>query len=178
MPDRIVLVSACLLGVATNYKGTFHPAWETLFRRLMPAARAAGIVFIPVCPEQLGGLPTPRPPAELQGSAASVLDGSARVLTIDGADVTRQFVAGAKAAGHISRTLDAVGAILSERSPSCGVHRMYDGSFGRRLVEGVGLATFVLKRQGIPVVSHLDLVESWSSESDPECVHLLGRMLS
>ncbi|HOT28152.1 MAG TPA: DUF523 domain-containing protein [Candidatus Ozemobacteraceae bacterium] len=178
MPGRIILVSACLLGVASNYKGTFHPAWESHFCRLVPAAKAAGIVFVPVCPEQLGGLPTPRLPSELQGSAESVLAGRTRVLAIDGADVTRPFVAGAEAAGHIARTLTADGAILSERSPSCGVHRVYDGSFGGKPIAGVGLATFVLHRLGIPTVSHQDLVESWNRETDPGCVHLLTRSLN
>ncbi len=178
MPDRIVLVSACLLGVTSTYKGSFHPAWETLFRRLVPAAKAAGIVFVPICPEQLGGLPTPRPPSELQGSAEAVFDGRARVLAVDGADVTRQFIAGAEAAGHIARTLGAVGAILSEKSPSCGVHQVYDGRFGGKLIAGAGMSAFLLNRLGVPAVSHRTLVESWNSESDPECVHLLGRMLS
>lgn len=178
MSDRIILVSACLLGVATNYKGKHHPAWETLFRRLVPAAKSAGIVFVPICPEQLGGLPTPRPPSELQGNAESVLDGRACVLTIDGADVTKQFVAGAEAVGHIARTLGAVGAILSERSPSCGVHQMYDGSFDGKLIAGNGLSTFVLIRLGIPTVSHRNLIEAWNRETDPECVHLLDRELS
>ncbi|MBP7633516.1 DUF523 domain-containing protein [Candidatus Ozemobacteraceae bacterium] len=175
MPDRIILVSACLLGVASNYKGSRHPAWETLFCRLMPAAKVAGIVFVPVCPEQLGGLPTPRLPSELQGSAESVLGGRARILAVDGTDVTRPFIAGAEAVEHIARTLGAVGAILSEKSPSCGVHQVYDGSFGGKLIEGIGLSAFVLKRLGIPILSHRKLVESWNGEMDLECVHLLMR---
>lgn len=177
MSDRIVLVSACLLGIASNYKGKAHPAWDALFCKLTPATKAAGVVFVPVCPEQLGGLSTPRLPAEFKGRADDVFAGRARVMTIDGGDVSKQFITGAEMVGHIARTLGAVGAILSERSPSCGVHQVYDGNFDGRLVEGAGLATSLLNCLGIPTISHQDLVEAWNRDVGCDCVHFLKREL-
>lgn len=177
MPDRVVLVSACLLGVESNYRGKAHKAWDELFRNLVPAAKAAGIVFVPVCPEQLGGLTTPRPPAELQGRAEAVLGSDARIVTAAGDDVTMQFLAGARMTGHVARILGVAGAIMSEKSPSCGVRRVYAGTFDGRLVEGSGVSTCILLRLGIPVVSHEDIVEMRKKEGDYECVQFIKREL-
>ena len=141
-----VLVSACLLGVHCRYDGSTNPSAELV-------ERLAGARVIPVCPEQLGGLCTPRPAAHLEGgSGEDVLDGKARVVTDAGVDVTRQYLQGAHEALQLARLIGARRAILKERSPSCGclqVHR--DGA----LQSGRGVTAALLEREGI-VVESLD----------------------
>ncbi|HOY67506.1 MAG TPA: DUF523 domain-containing protein [Candidatus Ozemobacteraceae bacterium] len=158
MASRLLLISACLLGAETRYKGGPHPHWETFFRHVMPAAKAAGFVFLPVCPEQLGGLPTPRPPSELQGPAVDVLAGRARILTNQGVDVTHPYLLGARTVAHFASLLGAEGAVLTERSPACGVHRVYAGAFDGRLTDGAGLATRALLDLGIRCLSSDELL--------------------
>ncbi|HEY9071449.1 MAG TPA: DUF523 domain-containing protein [Candidatus Ozemobacteraceae bacterium] len=165
MASRILLVSACLLGAETRYKSGPHTHWEALFRRLLPAAKAAGFVFVPVCPEQLGGLPTPRSPSELQGTADEVLAGTARVVTNQGVDVTRQFLLGARMTAHFATLLGASAAILAEKSPSCGVHRVYAGTFDGRLIDGAGVAARALSGLGIRCFSSDDLVDAERRDS-------------
>ena len=113
MKDKPILVSACLLGCACRYDGASkpHPA-------ILRLARERAV--IPVCPEQLGGLPTPRPPAEIQGE---------RVINREGRDVTAQYRAGAEATLRLAIAEGCTLALLKEKSPSCGSGRVYDGSF-------------------------------------------------
>src|SRR4051794_10594755 len=110
----VVIVSACLLGVRCNHEG------EANTREAVVALRATHRV-VPVCPETLGGLPTPRPEAERQP------DGTVR--TADGRDVTDFFTRGAAHAVALAETAGATRAVLKARSPSCGCHEIYDGSF-------------------------------------------------
>lgn len=145
--DPVVLVSACLLGMPTTYDGGHRlaPALVTL------AAR--GLV-VPVCPEVAGGLGIPRSSAEIVGgSGDDVLDGCARVLTIDGEDVTEAFLAGAEAAVAVARRCGATVAILKARSPSCGSCWIYDGTHSGRLIRGQGVAAARLRRAGLTVLS-------------------------
>jgi uncharacterized protein YbbK (DUF523 family) len=132
----VILVSACLLGVRCNHLGSASPSPAVL-------ALAASHRLVPVCPEVAGGLPTPRPPAELQP------DG--RVLTDSGEDVTALYRRGASAAVALARSVGAVRAVLKARSPSCGCHQVYDGSFSRNLVPGSGLAAAALRAAGFEV---------------------------
>jgi uncharacterized protein YbbK (DUF523 family) len=105
--------------------------------------------LVPICPEVTGGLPIPRPAAELQQ------DG--RVRTGDGRDVTDSYVRGADAAVAAARAAGATRAVLKARSPSCGCHQVYDGTFTRTLVTGEGLTAAALRRAGLDVVSEEDL---------------------
>ena len=98
--------------------------------------------LIPVCPEILGGLATPRDPAERVGD---------RVLTKHGADVTDNYQKGAEEALRLARLYECTCAILKERSPSCGCGRIYDGTFSRTLTEGDGITAQLLKAHGIQV---------------------------
>jgi len=142
-----LVVSACLLGMCTAYDGGSrpHPALQVL---------AAQGRVVPVCPEVAGGLTVPRPPAEIQGGdGADVLDGRARVVTVDGQDVTSQFLAGAQAVLETARCFGLRRAVLKSRSPACGAGRIYDGTFTSRLRPGDGVATALLKREGIAVWS-------------------------
>lgn len=136
---RIILCSACLLDIPCRYDGK-------VAGRLTPRP---GTVFMPICPEQLAGLPTPREPAEQQP------DG--RVLTRSGRDVTEQFRRGAEEVLRIARETGASMAILKQRSPSCGSGRVYDGTFSGKVVEGDGVTTTLLKQNGLHVVSEEDV---------------------
>ncbi len=127
-----ILVSACLLGIYCRYDGRCETD-----ERVM--ALAQDHVLIPVCPEQLGGLPTPR-------SAVELLDG--RAVTSDGTDLTEAFERGAQQALRVARLTGARVAVLQPRSPSCGRGIIYDGTFSGRRIEGDGALTQYLKAQG------------------------------
>jgi uncharacterized protein YbbK (DUF523 family) len=139
-----VLVSACLLGKACRWDGR-HNADRVLEDEL---ARE-GLRAVPFCPEEAGGLGTPRPPAWIAGgSAVDVIDGRARVVTDANADVSAQFLAGARAALSTCRAHGIARAYLKERSPSCGTTATHaDG----RLVDGPGVTAALLARAGIEV---------------------------
>jgi uncharacterized protein YbbK (DUF523 family) len=139
-----VLVSACLLGAECRYDGRANTD-NALARDL--AAR--GLTAVPFCPEEHGGLGTPRPPAWIETtSAAAVLDGRDRVVTDAGADVTAQFLAGARGALDTCRAHGILRAFLKERSPSCGTCNTHAAN---KLVEGPGVTTELLRRSGIEV---------------------------
>lgn len=145
--ESLLLVSACLVGIPRRYDGGSCPHDQ------LQALAARGDV-LPICPEVSGGLPTPRPPAEIQGGDGSdVLDGQAQVVNIEGKDVTAEFLAGAQTALRIVQRWNIKEAILKARSPSCGVGQIYDGSFSGRLVERDGVTAALLKREGIIVKS-------------------------
>ena len=151
LPGKIYLVSACLLGLPTRYDGGDNrcPSLLRLGRRCR---------LIPVCPEQLGGLPTPRRPAEIcGGDGHAVLRGEAAVKDSAGRDVTEQFLRGAAAALKLARLFGAAGAILQWGSPSCGSGLIRDGSFSGRRRVGDGVTAALLKRHGIPVYSERKL---------------------
>ena len=131
-----ILVSACLLGLPCRYDGRSKPHEGVL-------ALGEKHVLIPVCPEQLGGLPTPRPPAEWQG---------ARIVNRAGADVTEAYLRGAEGAARIARLCMCRCAVLKERSPACSCAGVYDGSFSGVLVPGKGSAARALEAAGIPVL--------------------------
>ena len=150
----LLLVSACLVGIPCRYDGDSCP------HDLLQALAMQGDI-LPLCPEVLGGLPTPRPPAEIQGGDGDdVLEGRARVVNTEGKDVTAEFLAGAQKALHVAHRWGIKVAILKARSPSCGVGQIHDGSFSGRLVEGDGVAAALLKREGIIVKSE----EMWEKE--------------
>jgi uncharacterized protein YbbK (DUF523 family) len=134
------LVSACLIGLPTRYDG------KVLGSVSLPE-QFKGRILIPVCPEQLGGLPTPRPKQEFRdGSGFDVLAGKARVINEDGIDVTENFLRGARIACRIAELVGAKEAFLKDGSPSCGVTRVtVDGSE----VTGLGVAAAALKQLGI-----------------------------
>lgn len=142
-----ILVSACLLGQPVRYDGTGRRSDDMLFSLWRDQGR-----LVPICPEVRGGLPVPRPPAEISGGFGDdVLDGRARVLTSDGTDVTRHFVAGAWHALEQARSHAVRIAILKEGSPSCGSLRVFDGTFSGHKVAGEGVTTALLERHGIAV---------------------------
>ena len=114
--------------------------------------------LIPVCPEKLGGLPIPRPPAEIKnGQGRDVLAGKARVKNKSGKDVTVNFIKGAKEVLKIAKALEVKEAILKARSPSCGCDKIYDGTFTGKLTRGDGVTTALLKKNKIKVITEEDL---------------------
>jgi uncharacterized protein YbbK (DUF523 family) len=146
-----VLVSACLAGRACRYDGSTN--LDDWVARLVATGRA-----VLVCPEADGGLPTPRPPAEIVGGDGDdVLDGRARVVARDGRDVTEAYVRGAEAALEAARRAGARNALLKARSPSCGRGKIYDGSFSGTLVAGDGVTVALLRRHGISVLTEEEL---------------------
>lgn len=139
----MILVSACLAGIPCRYDGSTLPDPE------IQGLVARGIA-IPICPEAAGGLPTPRPPAEISGGdGQDVLEGRARVVRQDGTDVTEAFLKGALSALSLAQKLGVKKAILKAHSPSCGVNFIYDGSFTGTLKEGMGVTAAILRREGI-----------------------------
>ena len=147
-----ILVSACLLNVPCNHRGLGNPSPAV-------AALAAEADLVPICPEAAGGLPVPRPAAEIHG------DGSVR--TADGTDVTDAYERGAERAVAVARAAGAGRAVLKARSPSCGCHEVYDGSFTRSLVPGEGVTAAALRRAGVDVVSEEDVVTGAGSLDPP-----------
>lgn len=139
-PER-VLVSACLLGRDCTYKGTHNRDSE-----LMARLEAEGAVAVPFCPEEHGGLGTPRPPANLTASASEVLAGRGRIVTRGGRDVTEEFLKGATGALELCQREGLQRAFLKERSPSCGCAATHvDGE----VVDGPGVTAQRLRDAGI-----------------------------
>ena len=152
LPDEgPVLLSACLAGVPCTHAAEAKTrAWAL---KLVAEGRAAT-----VCPEVAGGLPIPRPEAELVGGAGNeVLDGEARVVSVGGEDVTDNYRRGASAAVEAAERSGARLAILKARSPSCGCGAIYDGTFAGRTVPGDGVTAAALKRAGLDVTSDEDV---------------------
>jgi len=131
-----VLVSACLAGIHSRYNGE-----RKALEQVLDLIRQG--VALPVCPEQLGGLPTPRPPCEILAG---------RVLNKDGQDQTAQFALGAEEGLRLARLFGATGAILKAGSPSCGCGSIYDGSFTGRRVPGNGVFAALLRAEGLAVM--------------------------
>ncbi|MFJ4351469.1 DUF523 domain-containing protein [Pseudomonas sp. NPDC089428] len=150
-----VLVSACLLGQPVRYDGR-----ASGYPDLLQQWQAEGRV-VPLCPEVAGGLPTPRPPAEIQGGqGAKVLDGGMQVLTVTGEDVSAEFLAGAQQALALVRLHGIRVAVLKAGSPSCGNRLTYDGTFSGVKVPGEGVTAALLRREGVQVFSELELGEA------------------
>jgi uncharacterized protein YbbK (DUF523 family) len=135
-------VSACLVGDRCNHRGEANTNDDVL------ALRATHHV-VSICPERAGGLPTPRAEAQRQA------DGTVR--TVDGQDVTAFYERGADEAVRLARSVGATRAVLKARSPSCGCHEIYDGTFTRTRVPGEGVTAAALRAAGLDVMSEEDL---------------------
>ena len=148
------ICSACLLGLECRYDGKSN--LKKASEKLLQEFRNGDI--IPVCPEQLGGLPTPRVAQEIQGmSGEYVLDDKCKVINRNGEDVTQQFVRGAYEVLKIAQALGIKEFVGVQRSPSCGSGIIYDGSFSGKTIKGDGITTALLKRNGIKVVSEEEI---------------------
>jgi len=145
----MILVSACLLGIDCKYNGG---------NNLCKKALELGSNIVPFCPEQLGGLSTPRSPVEIVGGdGKDVLLGKAAALTKTGKDVTAYFIKGAEMSAKLTDLTKAKTAVLKANSPSCGVNCIYDGTFSRTKREGDGVTAALLRQKGLRVITELDL---------------------
>ena len=142
-----VLISACLLGKNCRYDGGHSHIKEL---------DDLDVDIIPVCPEEAGEMGTPRPAAEMQGSAESILKGNGRVITNEGNDVTEKFIQGAEESLETGLTSGAKYAILKSCSPSCGIGKVYDGSFTSSLIDGEGIFAYLCRQRGIHCISSDD----------------------
>ncbi|MGI5875507.1 MAG: DUF523 domain-containing protein [Dethiobacteria bacterium] len=146
------LVSACLLGIKTRYDGK---------AKLLPGSPVLPLnMLIPVCPEQLGGLSTPRLPAEIIGGGGKeVLTGKARVTDCKGKDVTDFYLKGARETLYIALLYGIKGAFLKDGSPSCGCSYIYDGSFSGEKISGLGVTAALLQEHGFAIYNEKGLLE-------------------
>ena len=141
---KIILVSACLVGINCRYDGS-HICNDDLLEKLKSE------VFIPVCPEQLGGLPTPRPRASIEkGTGKDIIRERSKVIDSNGKNVTAEFLKGAHEVLKIAKLLKVKTAVLKENSPSCGVE-FTNADFKR--TNGSGVCAAMLKREGIKILS-------------------------
>jgi len=145
------LVSACLAGINCKYSGENN--YDEKVVKLVRNNKATL-----VCPEQLGGLKTPRATAEIiNGTGEDVLDGKAKVITSENEDVTAEFIKGAEETLKIAKLLNISKAVTKSQSPSCGCLKIYDGSFSKQLINGDGVTVALLKRNGIEVITDKEL---------------------
>ncbi|MFC1713864.1 DUF523 domain-containing protein [Candidatus Poribacteria bacterium] len=143
----MILISACLVGINSMYNG----ASDARQRFIEQMAQGE---LLPVCPEQLGGLPTPRPPSEIVGGTGEdVLDDNARIYTRDGDDVTQDFLRGADETLNLARLVKADLIILRQNSPACGCGCIYDGTFTGTIRQGNGVTAALLLREKFRVLS-------------------------
>jgi len=136
------IVSACLVGIKCRWDGKAKPC-----QKVIDLVKQGKAIF--VCPEQLGGLTTPRIPAEQKNN---------KVFTKEGKDVTVQFKKGAEEALKIAKLENCNEAILKSKSPSCGSGKIYDGTFSGKLIDGDGVFAKLLKKNGIKVISEEDFL--------------------
>ncbi|AND84120.1 DUF523 domain-containing protein [Clostridium tyrobutyricum] len=142
----MIIVSACLCGINTRYDGKSSLDYKVL--ELLKSGKA-----IPVCPEQLGGLTTPRLPCEINGGTGKdVLIGKARIVDKEGNNLTEQFVKGANEVINICKVCSIKTAILKSKSPSCGYGKIYDGSFSGNAINGNGVFAQLLIENNIEVI--------------------------
>ncbi|MBT3464683.1 DUF523 domain-containing protein [archaeon] len=137
----MIIVSACLIGINCAFDGRSRPN-----RKVLGLMRTGKL--IPICPEQLGGLPTPRDSADQIGD---------KVITRNGKDVTAQYVLGAKEGLFIAQLTGCKKAILKARSPSCGPKQIYDKTCPTSLIKDYGVFAKLLKENNIEVLSEDDL---------------------
>lgn len=142
---EMILVSACLLGEKCKYSGESNYS-----QTVVDYLKTTGAEIVPVCPEVLGGLSTPRTPAEIR-------DG--RVVTKDGRDVTEEYIRGAEETLRLAQEKGCSRAVLKERSPSCGSGYIYDGTFSKTLIPGDGMTVRMLKEAGICIYGENGLPE-------------------
>jgi len=151
----MILVSSCLAGLAVRYNGTH--SLNNKISKLVEENKATTI-----CPELLGGFSTPREPAEIRGgNGEDVLDGKARVVDKSGKDVTQLYIKGAYATLEKAKEINATIVLLKENSPSCGSSKIYNGEFIGEKMEGMGVTSALLKRNGLKVISEEQFVKTF-----------------
>jgi len=153
-----ILISACLMGQPVRYDGQANDSKVAAFQQQILHWQQQQRLVI-ACPETLGGLPTPRPAAEIR-------DG--RIISRDGDDFSRQFHLGAEKTLRLAQQHDVVVALLADRSPSCGANGIYDGSFSATLTTGMGVTAALLSQHGIRCFNppQFDALQHWLQQHD------------
>ena len=150
----MIIVSACLLGENCKYSGGNNKS-ENVIKYLEDKE------YILVCPEQLGGLSTPRNPSEIitygNKDGNDVLSGCTKVLSNKGIDVTKNFIQGAEETLKIAKEHNAKTAILKAGSPSCGYKKIYDGTFLGNKIQGIGVTAAILNKENIALLDEDDI---------------------
>ena len=150
----MIIVSACLLGENCKYSGGNNKS-ENVIKYLEDKE------YILVCPEQLGGLSTPRNPSEIitygNKDGNDVLSGCTKVLSNKGIDVTKNFIQGAEETLKIAKDHNAKTAILKAGSPSCGYKKIYDGTFLGNKIQGMGVTAAILNKENIALLDEDDI---------------------
>lgn len=149
-----ILISACLLGQKVRYDGEDCLQANARLQAWLKAGKV-----IAICPEVAGGLSTPRPPAEIQTgkTAKEVLLGSGKVITVNGNDVSAEFISGAQRALQLAQQHKIRVAVLKARSPSCGSKQVYDGTYSRSIISGMGVTAELLSQHGVQVFDENEL---------------------
>ena len=148
--NKPILVSACLLGLPTRYDGKAKRS-----QTVMDFLQRENLLPIPVCPEQLAGMTTPREKTFFQsGDGYTVLNGDGQVVSATGQPMNDVFCRGARLTLQVARLCNCRRALLKESSPSCGVHEIYRGDCK---VSGSGITTALLIKEGIEVFSEQDI---------------------
>ena len=137
----MIYVSACLLGANCKYNGGNND--NAAVHKFLE-----GKEYVVFCPERAGGLPAPREPSEIRGD---------KVYSRTGQDVTEEFHAGAEKALAFCQKHGVTLALMKERSPSCGVHAIYDGTFTGKTIPGMGMAARLLAENSIALMSEEDI---------------------
>ncbi|OEU74796.1 MAG: hypothetical protein BA874_09135 [Desulfuromonadales bacterium C00003068] len=152
---RPVLVSACLLGLNTRYNAKIKKC-----AKVINFLEKNNMLPIPCCPEQLGGLATPRPSCSFShGDGEAVLNGDAKLFNTNGENKAEQFILGAKQSLEVAKLSQCTLALLKERSPSCGVHSVYQGT---QLIAGKGVTTALLSQHEVHILSEENL-DDWNN---------------
>ena len=138
-----VLISACLLGENCRYNGGHSKLCEL---------EELDVQWVPVCPEESGGLGTPRPPAEMQENAENILNGKGAIVTNKGKNVTEEFIQGAEKSLQLGLDAEVEIAVLKSKSPSCGIGKIYDGSFTKTLKTGNGIFAHLCNKNNIDCI--------------------------
>ena len=157
-----ILISACLLGQKVRYDGKGCLQDHALLQAWIKVGNV-----ISICPEMAGGLPTPRPPAEIESgkTAKEILSGKGKIITINGGDVTAEYLSGAQKALALAKQNNIHVAILKARSPSCGSKQVYDGNYTQSLIEGMGVTAELLTKHGIEVFDETEIDQAIEAAS-------------
>ena len=139
-----ILISACLLGKNCRYNGGHSQLTEL---------EEIDVEWIPVCPEESGGLGTPRPSAEMQENAETILNGKGKIITNKGKNVTSEFIQGAEKSLQLGLGAEVKISVLKSKSPSCGIGKIYDGSFTKSLKTGNGIFAHLCYENDIACIS-------------------------
>jgi len=145
-----ILISACLLGKNCRYNGGHSQLTEL---------EKIDVEWILVCPEELGGLGTPRPSAEMQENAETILNGKGKIITNKGKNVTSEFIQGAEKSLQLGLGAEVKIAVLKSKSPSCGIGKIYDGSFTKKLKRGNGIFAHLCHKNDIACIPSDNIIQ-------------------